>query len=72
MSLRLHNPDYDELQGLIVKNEQKGYGVVEKTSKFITQIYPDEIKTAYDSDFDIILDFSYLNDIEKKTIMRKS
>ena len=72
MSLRLHNPDYDELQGLIVKNEQKGYEVVEKTSQFITQIYADERKTTYDSDFDSILDFSYLNDMGNKTIMRKS
>ena len=72
MSLRLHNPDYDELQGIIVKNEQKGYEVVEKTSQVITRIYPDEIKTTFDSDFDIIVDFSYLNDLENKTIMRKS
>ena len=70
--MKLHSPNYDELQGLIVNNEQNAYELIGKTSQIITQICPDERKTTYNSDFDTILDFSYLNDIDNITIMRKS
>jgi hypothetical protein len=69
--VQLHHPDYDESKGLIVINELKGNGVIEKSSQIISRINPDELKTTQYSEFDIIHDFSYLNDIDYMTIMKK-
>ena len=72
MRLKIHDSNYDESKGLIVINERNVYEMIEETSQMITKLYPDELKTTQYGEFDVIHDFSYLDKIGSKTIMKKS
>ena len=72
MRLKIHDSDYDESEGLIVINERRGHELIEETSQMIIRLFPDELKTTQYGEFDVIDDFSFLDDFDIKTVMKES